>query len=206
MIARSAHPPTGSHPFSSRGPSADGRVKPDVAAMGWGAIGLSYDGDTIAQINGTSFSSPIVAGLVACLWQLHPERTGHDIMHAVRRSASQANAPDDGLGYGIPNFLDAHLYLNATTGIAETSNVSITTFPMPFNESLTVVLPFAPVGPVQVDLFDATGRSVWTASVTGSVDRLVLNDPAIDALREGAYVMRIAADDQILSRVVIKAQ
>ncbi|MBP6313304.1 MAG: S8 family peptidase [Flavobacteriales bacterium] len=194
-----------SAPFSARGPSADGRVKPDVCAMGWGAIGLRFEGDSIAPINGTSFSSPILAGLVACLWQLHPERTGHDIMDAVRRSASVYSAPNDSLGYGIPNFLAAHDQLTFTTGVSENSSPSFSAFPMPFSEMLTIELAAQPEGPVQVHLFDTTGRMVWNALVPFVGGRAVLNTGST-ALGEGAYVMRLTTNDQVLSRVVVIAQ
>ncbi|MBL0126510.1 MAG: S8 family serine peptidase [Flavobacteriales bacterium] len=74
-------------PFSSFGPSADGRVKPDVCTMGWGAIGLRVEGDSIAPISGTSFSAPILAKLVACLWQLHPEQSAQAISAGGTRKA-----------------------------------------------------------------------------------------------------------------------
>ena len=195
-----------SAPFSSRGPSADGRVKPDVCAMGWGAIGLRYEGDSIAQINGTSFSSPILAGLVACLWQLHPERTGHDIMDAVRRSASLFMDPNDSLGYGIPNFGTAHDHLSMTTQILEHGSSSFAAFPMPFNERLTIQLTDETQGPVQVHLFDTTGRMVWNATVPFAGGKAVLNFGGTSSLVEGAYVLRITSNEQVVSRVVVVAR
>ncbi|MBK6945544.1 MAG: S8 family peptidase [Flavobacteriales bacterium] len=195
-----------SAPFSSRGPSADGRVKPDVCAMGWGAIGLRYEGDSIAPINGTSFSSPILAGLVACLWQLHPERTGHDIMDAVRRSASLFMDPNDSLGYGIPNFGSAHDHLSMTTQIIENGSSSFGAFPMPFNDRLTIQLTDAPQGPVQVHLFDATGRMAWSAIVPFAGGKALLNFGGTTSLGEGAYVLRIISNDQVVSRVVVVAR
>jgi subtilisin family serine protease len=56
---------------------------------------------------GTSFSTPIVCGIVACLWQGLPGKTAREIMELVRRSASQADDPDNILGYGIPDFWQA---------------------------------------------------------------------------------------------------
>ena len=79
-------------PFSSRGPSADGRVKPDVCAVGWGAIGLGIDGLRPDPLNGTSFSSPITCGLVACLWQLHRDKSAHEVMDAVRQAKPEGAA------------------------------------------------------------------------------------------------------------------
>ncbi len=95
-------------PFASVGPSQDGRVKPDIAAQGAPAALLSGRG-TLVHDMGTSFSTPIVCGLVACLWQGLPHKTALEIMDLVRRSASQADEPDNITGYGIPDFWQAYM-------------------------------------------------------------------------------------------------
>jgi len=93
--------------FSSQGPSADGRIKPDVAARGLGATVMNSNGQ-VATSSGTSFSSPIMAGAMASLVQaaktLPNGYSAQDLIHRVRMSAHQALAPDSLLGYGIPNF------------------------------------------------------------------------------------------------------
>lgn len=94
--------------FSSVGPSADGRVKPDVMAMGSACSVIDGDG-TLAKKNGTSFASPITCGMVACLWQALPGKTALEIMDLVRRSADQYETPDNIFGYGIPNFWNAYM-------------------------------------------------------------------------------------------------
>lgn len=95
-------------PFASVGPTQDGRVKPDVAAMGSSAALISGRG-TLVHDMGTSFSTPIVCGLVACLWQGLRHKTALDIIQIIRQSASQYDTPDNILGYGIPNFWQAYL-------------------------------------------------------------------------------------------------
>jgi subtilisin family serine protease len=95
-------------PFSGVGPTQDGRVKPDVMAMGSPACLISGRG-TIVRDMGTSFSTPIVAGLVACLWQAMPEKTALDIINLVRQTSSQYQDPDNIYGYGIPNFWRAYM-------------------------------------------------------------------------------------------------
>lgn len=93
--------------FSSIGPSHDGRIKPDVMAVGSRATVISGEG-VITTANGTSFSSPITCGMVACLWQALPDKTASEIMELVRKSANRANCPDNIYGYGIPNFWKAY--------------------------------------------------------------------------------------------------
>ena len=96
--------------FSSVGPTPDGRIKPEVVAQGafvW--VLLPKRGVTFSF--GTSFSGPIIAGAVACLWQAHPECTNMEIIDAVIKSADKYQKPDDEYGYGLPDFNKADLYL-----------------------------------------------------------------------------------------------
>ena len=90
-------------PFSSIGPTADGRVKPDVMAFGSPVAVLSGRGSIISDM-GTSFSSPLIAGLVACLWQALPDKTAKEIIDLVRSSGNRSLNPDNIYGYGIPDF------------------------------------------------------------------------------------------------------
>lgn len=89
--------------FSSYGPSADGRVKPDLAARGEVAwMAMAADTGYTYQ-NGTSFSCPLIAGLAACLMQARPAWSPTLLIRNLRLTASQATAPDYRVGYGIPN-------------------------------------------------------------------------------------------------------
>ena len=94
-------------PFSSVGNTADGRAKPDVVAVGLGSDVMGTDGN-LRHANGTSFSSPIMCGMVACLWQACPELTAKEIIELVRRSGDRAVFPDNIYGYGIPDLWKAY--------------------------------------------------------------------------------------------------
>ena len=96
--------------FSSLGYSADGRVKPDAMAMGEDAAVFSTRGTTTTA-NGTSFSCPILCGAVTCLWQAHRDKTPLQIIDAVHRASSYADAPNEVFGYGIPDLWKAHQLL-----------------------------------------------------------------------------------------------
>ncbi|MDD4033105.1 MAG: S8 family serine peptidase, partial [Bacteroidales bacterium] len=92
--------------FSSRGSLLMGRVKPDVSALGENVSVLDESG-AVTSAAGTSFSTPLIAGLAACLWEKFPQFSPSKIMDAIRGSASNSLAPDTLKGYGIPNFKKA---------------------------------------------------------------------------------------------------
>ena len=94
-------------PFSSFGPTYDGRVKPDGAAVGWQTY-VGRENDKTIRGNGTSYSAPMFAGMVACLRQAFPNKTSFEIIDAVRRSGANYATPDSALGYGITDFLKAY--------------------------------------------------------------------------------------------------
>lgn len=89
--------------FSSFGPTADGRLKPTLAAQGVLTAVLTPGGAAVRG-NGTSFACPALAGLAAGFWQANPQLTAQQVIDYLSRSASQATTPDNSLGYGIPNF------------------------------------------------------------------------------------------------------
>ena len=194
-----------SAPWSSRGPSADGRVKPDVCAMGWGSIVLRENVDSIVAANGTSFASPILAGLVACLWQLHPNNTAPEVMTAVRQSASFYTAPSDSLGYGVPDFALAHTILLATGIRSTTDQGTLHMYPLPFTDQLNIAFRDPVAGPLQLTLLDLAGRTVWSGSQAPTGNRLQVG--GLGEMAEGLYVLQLT-DQQgtVLTRSVIKAR
>lgn len=89
--------------FSSLGPTADRRVKPDLAAMGERTVVASPSGYFIRS-NGTSFSSPVLAGMMACAMQYLQTKTAAEVRRLVTLSASGFPGGDAMTGYGIPDF------------------------------------------------------------------------------------------------------
>lgn len=144
--------------FSSFGPSADGRIKPDVVAMGFQSAIMNV-GDDITRGNGTSFSAPIVCGLAACLWQAHPQRSNLEIMQAIRESASLYNQPNDSMGYGIPDFWRAHLILR---GEEPSARQGALIYPNPAQDYVYVewTTEASALTEPQWRLIDASGREV----------------------------------------------
>lgn len=174
--------------FSSVGPSADGRVKPDLAARGQGTV-VGSPGGQIVMGNGTSFATPLVAGLAAGFWQAHPTLTAAQVTEALRQSGSQFGNPDDQLGYGIPNFERASV-------LAESLG-QLLIYPNPFSEAepLSVIWgEVAPSVPLDATLTDLTGRIVWRRHYdAGGIAAFALPNLGLSA---GMYVMTLVAGDK----------
>lgn len=94
--------------FSSVGPSSDGRVKPDVMALGNPSAVVGASGN-VEEASGTSFACPTLAGMVVCLWQALPEKTALEIIDIVRRAGDNYVTPDNIYGYGTPDFWKAYV-------------------------------------------------------------------------------------------------
>lgn len=104
--------------FSSYGPSADGRVKPEVCAMGEGTSLISPANNTVITSNGTSFACPLIAGMAASLWSALPQATNMEIREMIIRSCDKYSQPHEQYGYGIPNAWEA--YTSKTTHLPST--------------------------------------------------------------------------------------
>ncbi len=103
--------------FSSRGPTADGRTKPDVAAIGVSVlVATAGKPGVYSVVNGTSFSCPLVAGAAALVLSAHPEASAFQIMTALKETASRSGNPDNFLGYGVINAFEAVSYFGPAFG------------------------------------------------------------------------------------------
>ena len=93
--------------FSSIGDTSDGRIKPDVMAIGVNSVVSGNDG-RVSKANGTSFASPTMCGIVACFWQACPWLTAKEVIKAVQQAGDRVNFPDNIYGYGVPNLWKAY--------------------------------------------------------------------------------------------------
>ena len=151
--------------FSSHGPTSDGRIKPEICARGvstWACS--SYDMTGYNNYNGTSLSTPLVAGAAALIIQSHPEWSAMEVRNAIMMTASQNDEPDNNFGYGILNTWEAIQYGTTVTvgpssqlpDIIEVANA----YPNPFNPEISFTVD-APIGlPIQVSVLDIEGMVV----------------------------------------------
>jgi len=142
--------------FSSIGPSADGRIKPDVSGLGEGSIVITSSGN-IGPANGTSFSSPLIASLVIGLRQALPQASAKEIYQRVINSASQISHPDNLLGYGIPNFTVAKDLLDFQD--------EFQLYPNPVSDGLLKIIFKDPIDQAfTVVIFNLTGQKIFELS------------------------------------------
>lgn len=192
--------------FSSRGPAFDGRIKPDVVAQGVNTIGQHPNGQLI-YCSGTSCSSPVIAGLTACLWQANPSFTNIKVMDAIRKSASQYFHPDSVYGYGIPDMLKADWMLQSPEEIIDSTLLSFNLFPNPASDRLYLYI-FRPDNIknelVTLKFLDLTGRiqRVEEHRITGQ--QYVLEVKDISQLPTGLYIIEITLSDRVHSLLFSK--
>jgi serine protease AprX len=193
--------------FSSYGPTSDQRIKPDVCAIGLPSI-VSGTNGFASSSSGTSFSSPIMAGLVACLWQAHPELTNMDIIDVIKRSASQFSAPDTSLGYGIPDIYAAHLYLKTSGAIDVKKQGSMRVFPNPFKTKLHIEFLSQQINipyNMRIEMFDLKGQKViddFQPEIKNNFK--ITTYEQFKDLSSGLYLLRLTADNLVLQKKVMK--
>ncbi len=174
--------------FSSHGPSYDGRVKPNVVTQGSGVyVADAFSVNSYTFSGGTSFSSPILAGMAACLWQANPLLTNMQIKHAIEESASQYQAPDASMGHGIPDFVMANNILTVIDSPTENLIVS-ELFPNPASEQFYLRLHSASEGQGRAVVTDMSGRFLYSREFQVSPGDLV-QLPVMGTLTPGIYLV-----------------
>ncbi|MDG1379545.1 MAG: S8 family serine peptidase [Flavobacteriaceae bacterium] len=170
--------------FSSVGSAIQPTQKPDVVARGKSTFVIGPN-DLIIQNSGTSFSSPIMAGALACLMQALPDFTNAQIMQLVRESSNQFTLPDYLLGYGIPDF-GASLVTALSNQNNNQDNIVVSSNPV--KVFLDVRLPNN-LETAQMYVVDVMGKMIIEKSVS-QFNRINLQD-----LASGIYFLIIQTED-----------
>ena len=172
--------------FSSLGPTADGRIKPDIAAAGQGTSCVNADG-SIGGCNGTSFSSPLVAGLTACLVEGHPDLSIFELIEGIKMSGHQATNPDNFMGFGIPNACIADSLLNqieVPSFVNELDQTQFNIYPNPSEGHVEII---ANDMIERVEIFSLDGRLLF--------QKLIIEDKRFQInlgnLNAGVYMLRV---------------
>jgi subtilisin family serine protease len=177
--------------FSSYGPSADGRVKPDVASVGVNTWVINSNG-SVAFGSGTSFSNPNIAGLIACLWQAFPEFSNMDILDVVKRSSHKYANPDTRMGYGIPDMKKAYEMLMLKRQERIIADNWVKAYPNPMVSYTNILVKAQESGELITQLSDMNGRVYHTTKQT--VQQGLFYEIRIDnlgTLAAGSYNVRV---------------
>lgn len=190
-------------PFSSRGPSSDGDVKPNIAAVGGGTFVIRPTGE-ISQSNGTSLSAPLISGLAACLWQANPLASNMEIKKALEESSSLYNNPDSSYGYGIPDFYKAHILLMMKSKIDNGQTNIIEFFPNPFTYYPVLAFISNSAGTGIISLYDLEGCLIrkFTLPVTNGLNLPELRDLA--DISPGSYILHLKCGSVNFKKKIIK--
>lgn len=200
--------------FSGRGPSYDGRVKPDVASCGLSAyfVGIDAHGvgsdhgyalviqEGIRNGSGTSFATPVIAGLAACLWQALPQFTALEIMQLIREAGHLHATPDTIMGFGIPDFyqifLNPHISDTSHIAVVESVRNELKAFPNPVSDNLTI------------ENISTQNHTIYIYSLdgklVGSTGIVAGETKTIDASNWAAGIYLLQADDRKGRRETIK--
>jgi serine protease AprX len=189
-------------PFSSYGPAADGRVKPEICAMGANNY-FENSPDSYLTGSGTSFSAPVITGLTACLLQAFPNASAQTITNMVIKSAKDYNSPNDSTGYGIPDFNVAYELIQNSIqlNISTTSN-SGNAYPNPFNKHVVFDSYKNFNGFVNIECWNINGKLIFKS--TKSNKYFVDLSSEIQSIDDGVYLFKFRDSKHVWTVKAVK--
>jgi hypothetical protein len=183
--------------FSSAGPSTDGRIKPDNAAMGV-SVPVQIVSNVVSRSSGTSFSCPVLSGFAACLMQAAPEAGTQEIIEMLHFSGDRYSHPDSLYGYGIPDLIKALFFLREkhSPGAGE-----MTVFPNPTSGDFDLIF-LDPPGGITIEIISVAGKLISRKEYpdfTGN--KLTINDLHNQA--QGIYFLKVIhSKGTLVSRII----
>ncbi len=195
-------------PYSGFGPSADGRIKPDVVSVGFNTQLIASNGN-IGLGNGTSFSNPNIAGLIACLWQGFPEFNNLEIIQAIKQSSDQYLNPDNRKGYGIPNMQLAYEDLSKQREIRNAQKIltekNIAVYPNPISDHFKIAYKASQEGIFQWRLINLNGQTIrYNEQQVKSNQYYVVDVNNLSSFAKGTYFLRYSNGSEKGTLTIIK--
>lgn len=190
--------------FSSWGPTADQRLKPDIAAQGGKTAYASMIKYDVGYGDGTSYACPVLTGMVASLKQAFPTTNNEVIKDAIRNSGHQAHQPDSSLGYGIPNFFRAYLSL-LDSSVFIHKNGTIEHTQKTIQNDMHIYVEVGETGQLKLQVFDLWGNELYHEKMALRPD--VFNKFSISDLDEyqpGVYVLKITLNQKTYWTELVK--
>jgi hypothetical protein len=189
--------------FSSHGPTSDERIKPNFSAQGEGTYCAYTDGN-FGYGNGTSFSSPIMAGALACLWQSRPYMSNMELLEVIQLSGSSASEPNNTIGYGIPDVLEAHNIYSVNEQEGDKLLSELLVFPNPFNSYVELSFKSSLGTNTNIAIADMTGRLVFSDTYTLQQGVNTIRINTMDNMPSGIYFLRMEQGGSVLTSKLIK--
>lgn len=185
--------------FSSSGPSADKRIKPDNVAMGV-SITVQASENLIGQSSGTSFSCPVLSGIAACLFQAVPLALNSDIINVLHSSGDRYSIPDSLYGYGIPDIVHALDELQKKYVLVPEEGIIM--YPNPTTGQFEITFS-APPEKVTIEIISLTGKLLFEEKYADFAGRsIIITD--LKNSQQGIYLVRITDSSGVHVRRIIK--
>lgn len=190
--------------FSSIGPTVDGRIRPVIMALGSNTV-VAIGNDTIGHGSGTSFSSPIITGMSACLWQANPNMKVMDVYDAIKQSGNYAQNPDNYMGWGIPDYELANSILTTIENQLNNDDHLAGVSPNPFHETLNLNIKTGQPSNVRVELMNVSGVVIYSESFyLSALSKEIRLGNKLALLPDGLYLLKVAAGARVEVLKLIK--
>ncbi|AQS93345.1 peptidase S8 [Polaribacter sp. BM10] len=197
--------------FSSFGPTSDGRIKPEILAQGTASAIINHTDNSVSSASGTSFSAPIMAGLIACLNDtgniifktLNKKHQAKQLNNRIQKlkqsiieSADKFNNPTDQHGYGIPNFETAYNSFLVSLSTENNSINDIEVYPNPVLNDLNITIDNLHLSETKVSVYTILGKKILTFENKKNID--------VSSLKSGVYLLKIKNGTSLKSLKFIK--
>jgi len=181
--------------FSSFGFVRNGIVKPEVMSMGAGTAMPALNSDQVVYNSGTSFSSPLLAGLITSLWSAFPNQSAANIRDAIIKSSDRYISPNEQYGYGIPDMIIAYNILKTNVPF-DINDIQLKLFPIPTNSLLNITGYLRESDQwYTINIHNSQGKLLYTYYQT-MLDRKIVHKVDVSAFYQGTYIVSITTNSQ----------
>jgi subtilisin family serine protease len=181
-----------------------GKVKPNIVSVGAGTVIAGFNNEPVTG-NGTSFSNPNIAGLIACLWQAFPNFNNMKILDAVYKSSNRYTTPTDRYGFGIPNFRKAYQLLKKDQNIALYGNEWVWANPNPFTSAIEVRVIGQLDGNAKLELFGPVNQLIASINLTTEIEEVYTDTfTNLGSLPAGSYTIKYTDNSKTRSIILQK--
>ena len=187
--------------FSSLGPTADGRIKPDLVARG-GKAWVSFPNGSCGYSNGTSFSCPILAGAVACFWQAHKTYNNQKVLDTLKHTASFSLTPNNSRGWGTTNMCLIPPIVIVPASVNEYKNTDdYLVVPNPFSSILKIKANANSSEIKQIQVVNMLGSVIKTIKCENSQNEREVN---LSDIESGIYFIKISGSNSVFTKKIVK--